>query len=199
MQVKYRKTSVSVTFPFIATVTLMLILCEEEIVLISVFSSFFHEMGHLLFLMIFSAPPSLIIFGAFGIRIERNSDILLNFKKEALVSLGGIFANCLLAVCGLLFYTVYNSIFGAQLFAVNVFIAAFNMLPVRLLDCGRFLECILGAAFSFEKSEKLMSVISLATVVFIVILCLLYNIFVSFNISFIAVCVYIILITTLKE
>ena len=199
MQVKYRKTSVSVTFPFIATVTLMLILCEEEIVLVSVFSSFFHEMGHLLFLMIFSAPPSLIIFGAFGIRIERRAGPILSYNKEAFIALGGIFANCLLSLCGIILYTVCKSDFGAQLFYVNLLIAAFNMLPVRLLDCGKCLECVLGAAFSFEKSEKLMSVISLATVVFIVILCLLYNIFVSFNISFIAVCVYIILITTLKE
>ncbi len=198
MHISCSKTDVSITFPFIAVVTFMLLLCDEEIVLISVFSSFFHELGHLFFMVLFSAPPSFIIFGAFGIRIERNDGILLNYKKEALIASGGIFANCLLSFCGMFFYAVHNSIFGAQLCAVNAFIAAFNLLPVRILDCGRCLECVFGALFSFEKSEKLLSVISCVTVAIITLLSVLYNIFVSFNISFIAVCLYIILIT-LKE
>lgn len=199
MQVSFKKTVVSITFPFVAVVTLMMVLCEEKIVLISLFSSFLHELGHLFFMLLFSAEPSLVSFGAFGIRIERRAGPILSYNKEAFIALGGIFANCLLSLCGIILYTVCKSDFGAQLFYVNLLIAAFNMLPVRLLDCGKCLECVFGSLMSLEKSEKLLDIISGMTVVFITLLCVLYNIFVSFNISFIAVCVYIILITTLKE
>ncbi len=167
--------------------------------LISVFSSLFHELGHLFFMLLFKAEPSLIVFGAFGIRIERESSELLSYKKEALIASGGIFANGLLSLCGVFIYIAFNSLFGAKLFAVNFLIAAFNMLPVRLLDCGRCLECIFGAMLSLEKSERLLTVISYVTVAVITLLCVIYNIFVGFNISFIAVCLYIILVTTLKE
>lgn len=167
--------------------------------LISVFSSLFHELGHLFFMLLFRAAPSRIVFGAFGIRIERSNGELLDFKKEALIASGGIFANCLLSFCGAFFYVAYNSLFGVKFFAVNLFIAAFNMLPVGLLDCGRCLECIFGALFSLEKSEKLLTAISYVTVAVITLLCVIYNIFVSFNISLIAVCLYIITVTTLKE
>lgn len=199
MQVKCRKTRISITFPFAAVITFMLLLCEEEIVLISVFSSLFHELGHLFFMLLFKSEPSLIVFGAFGIRIERESLKLPGYKKEALIASGGIFANGLLSLCGVFIYIVFNSLFGAKLFAVNFFIAAFNMLPVKQLDCGRCIECVFGAALSPEKSERLLTVISYVTVAVITLLCLIYNIFIGINISLIAVCLYIILVTTLKE
>lgn len=198
MRIDCGKARVSVTFPFIAVITLMLLLYEENIVLVSVFSSLIHELGHLFFMLFFSVSPSLVSFGAFGIRIERN-DNLLSYRKEALISLGGIFANSLLCIIGLFFYGFYNSAFGVQLFAVNAFIAAFNMLPVRILDCGRCLECICGALLSAEKGELALNIASALTTAVIALACVLYNIFVNFNISFIAVCVYIIFITNLKE
>ena len=167
--------------------------------LISVFSSLFHELGHLFFILWFSQPPTLICFGAFGVRIERGKDIILTYKKEAIIAMGGIFANCLLCLCGLFFYKVYKSLYGAQLFAVNLFVGAFNMLPVRVLDFGTFLENIFSSRFDVQKSERLLGVISHSAVAVLTAGCILYNIFVSFNISFIAVCVYLIFTITLKE
>lgn len=199
MQFKGNRTTVSVTFPFVAVITVMLILCRQDIVLVSVFSSLFHEIGHLFFILWFSQPPSLVCFGAFGIRIERCSGIILPYKKEAIIAMGGIFANCLLCLCGLFFYKVYNSIYGVQLFAVNLLVGAFNMLPVKVLDFGTFLENVLTARLGVRESEVLLERISRLTVAVLTAGCILYNIFVSLNISLIAVCIYLILTITLKE
>lgn len=196
MQIRLNKTRVSVTFPFSAVLVLMLLLCDEEIVLISLFSSLFHEGGHLLFMLLFGEVPTHICFGAFGIRIERGSTGNLSQKKEAMVALGGIAGNCLLFVCGFVFYLVYNSSCAAKLLAVNLLIAAFNMLPVRLLDFGRCLECLFSEK---ERGDKALSMLSFATAFAIGLGCILYSIFVSINVSLIAVSIYIILITTLKE
>lgn len=175
---------------------LMLLLCDEEVVLLSLFSSLFHEGGHLFFMLLFGEVPSCICFGAFGIRIERKSGRGLSLKKEAIVALGGITGNCLLIVCGAAFYYMYNSIWAAQLMAVNFFIAAFNMLPVRSLDFGRCLENLFAGS---QKGERLLGFLSVFTAVAVGICCVLYNAFVSINVSLIAVSIYIILITTLKE
>ncbi len=196
MQIELNKTRVDITFPFAAVVTLMLLICDEETVLMSLFSSLFHEAGHLFFMLLFGDAPSLICFGAFGIRFEKDALSCLSRKKEAAVALGGIAGNCLLFICGLVFYFIYNSMWAAKLMAVNLFIAAFNMMPVRLLDFGRCLECLFSDKPSFER---ILSLLSLFTAVTVGIGCILYNVFVCINVSMIAVSVYVILITTLKE
>lgn len=199
MQLKCRKTAVSLTFPFVAIVVLMLILCDEEIVTISLFSSLFHECGHLFFMWLFSSAPCLIEFGAFGIRIEKSQESLISYKKEALIALGGVLGNILLIICGVCFYIALKSEWSFRLSAVNIFIALCNLIPVRSLDAGRCLECILFSFYDEEKGEKWLKVISAISLLFVTACCVIYNIFVSFNISFIAVTVYLILISTFKE
>lgn len=199
MRIETGKTTLSVTFPFSATVVFMLLLCDEEIVIVSLFSSLFHEGGHLFFMTLFSSLPRLIEFGAFGIRIEKNESRLIGYKEESLIALGGIFGNIFLSVTGVIFYFLNESIWSLRLLAVNVFIALFNLIPVRQLDAGRCLECIFSAFFDEEKGERWLNIISAGSVLFVTACCVIYNIFVSFNISFIAVTVYLILISTFKE
>lgn len=187
------------TFPFAAVVMLMLLLCDSETVFISLFSSLFHEGGHLFFMLLFGQMPSLVCFGAFGIRIERADRKLISAKKEAFVALGGIMGNCLLFICGFAFWFLYNSIWAAKLMAVNFFIAAFNMLPVRLLDFGRCLEIMLSDSFDVNTAEKILTWISVFVSVIIFIGCVLYNIFIGVNVSLIAVSIYVITLANLKE
>ena len=175
---------------------LMLLLCDNETVFVSLFSSLLHEAGHLFFLVMFHQPPSLICFGAFGIRIERQNGYYLSSKKEAAVALGGVGVNLLLMLFGVAFYLAFRSSIALKLAFVNGFIGAFNMLPVGLLDFGRFLEAMLSVK---PDAQRYLKVISLLTAVLVAVGCALYNIFVGINVSLIAVSIYIILITTLKE
>ena len=175
---------------------LMLLLCDSETVFVSLFSSLLHEAGHIFFLVLFHQPPSIICFGAFGIRIERQNGSYLSTKKEALVALGGVAVNLLLTLSGVAIYIVLKSGIGLKLAFVNGFIGAFNMLPVGLLDFGRFLECILC---NKPDAQRHLKAISLFTAVLVAVGCVLYNIFVGINVSLIAVSIYIFLITTLKE
>ena len=199
MQIEAGRTRLSFTFPFAAVVTLMFIFCDTEIVAVSLLSSLLHEGGHLFFMLLFRDAPLLICFGAFGVRIERAGNISPDLKKEALIALGGIFGNLFLALSATVFYLLFKSEWAIKTVVVNAFIAFFNMLPVRFFDAGRFLECMLALALEEEKSEKILRVISFAVSVAVFLFCVFYNIFIGINVSLIAVCVYIILITTLKE
>lgn len=193
MQLRLRKTRISVTFPFAAVIMLMLLFCDSETVFISLFSSLLHEGGHLLFMLLFHDFPALVCFGAFGIRIERRGSASLSCKKEAVIALGGVLVNLLLALFGTAVYALFENPFGIKLAAVNGFIGAFNMLPVSLLDFGRFLECMLSQK---ENAQGYMKAISLLTALAVGAGCVFYNVFFGVNVSLIAVSIYIILITT---
>ncbi len=150
-------------------------------------------------MVLFSSFPRLIEFGAFGIRIEKAENRLIGYKKEALIALGGVLGNALLIIIGICFYLSEKSVWSVRLSAVNVFIALFNLIPVKQLDAGRCLECVLCGCTDEEKAESVLNLISKAAVLFVAVGCVLYNIFVSFNISFIAVTLYLILISDFKE
>lgn len=199
MQINTEHTRVTLSFPFAAVLTFMLLFCDEKTVMISLFSSLFHEGGHLFFMLLFSVYPSRIVFGAFGVRIERDKSSFVSYKKEALICMGGIFGNIILFICGAAFYYAYKSMWALQLMIVNAFIALFNMLPVSFIDFGNCLFCLVSHKTTVNKAQRILNVISYITVGFLVTVCIIYNIFLGFNISFIAVTVYIILITTLKE
>lgn len=199
MRIDCRRVRVTVSFSFAAVIVLMLIFCEEEIVLISLFSSLFHESGHLFFMLLFSDAPESISFGAFGIRIERERGERLSYKKEAIIALGGIIGNFILAFLSLLFYYFSKRTVCFKLFGVNAFVALFNLLPVRQLDAGRFAECILKSAVDDCISERVMSVLTVITVLILSVGCIIYNIYIGLNVSLIAVTAYLIFITIFKE
>lgn len=199
MQLDFGKVRIVLSFSFVAVVALMLIFCQEDIVLISLFSSLFHEGGHLFFMLLFSDTPKHVIFGAFGIRIEREYAEHLSYKKEALVALGGIIGNGILAFLSVLFYYISKSPVCFKFFAVNIFVALFNLMPVRQLDAGRFSECIFKSVTDVAASERMLKYLSLITVTVIAAGCILYNIYIGLNVSLIAVTTYLILISTFKE
>ena len=92
------ETRYKIDFTFALTVTLMLLLCSEETVIISLLSSGLHEMGHLILMFIFRQRVVSVTFGAFGVRIDRQLSQNLSYKKEAIIAFGGIMINFLIAI-----------------------------------------------------------------------------------------------------
>ena len=83
-------TNYRIDFTFALTVTLMLIFCQQDTVIICLLSSVFHEAGHLILMQLFRQKITDVTFGAFGIRINRLSTCNLSYKKEAIIASGGI-------------------------------------------------------------------------------------------------------------
>lgn len=193
MRFEAGKTTVSLNFSFVAAVVLMLLLCDSGTVFICVFSSLFHECGHLFMMLLLGENPRSVIFGAFGIRIERRAESILSYGKEVLIALGGVFGNLILMLSAAVFYFLSESQWSLQLLAVNGFIALFNLLPVKQLDMGRCLEYVVCQSENEEKSRRLSDTVSAVTLILLSAGCVSYNIFIGVNISFIAVTIYLIL------
>lgn len=192
LTVKIGKTGITVGFSFFAVLALMLLFAQRKIVAVCLVSSLLHECGHLLFLYLFKSMPQKVIFGAFGIRIDRTETAALSYQKEAVISIGGVLVNFVLAALFLIFYLKIKSEEACCGVFVNIFIAALNLIPVGMLDAGNFLRYILLMSFDEEKTQKILLAVSDASVCVLCLLCVLYTIFVSVNISFITVCIYII-------
>ena len=192
-------TKYKIDFTFALTVTLMLLLCSEETVIISLFSSALHEVGHLILMFIFNQKVISVTFSSFGVRIERQLTQSLSYKKEAIIALGGIGINFAIAIMSAIHYYLYNSNFSLKLSAVNIIIALFNMIPIDTLDMGRVLRYTLLCYEDEDKCQKLLNILSLIFINILAIGCVLYSLFFCLNISLITVTVYLYVITLFKK
>ncbi|MBQ8028805.1 MAG: hypothetical protein IJ262_05310 [Clostridia bacterium] len=194
MTVKLKETAICLDYSFFAVVSLMLVFCKREIVLICLLSSAFHEMGHLFLMWLFKEKVLRVVFGAFGIRIEKASFSSLSYKKEAAVALGGVAADFILAAFFLFAFKISGSLLALSGAFVNVFIALLNLIPVGMLDSGNFLRYILLERFDEEKATLISEKISDVFVVLFVVGCAVYTAFFGVNISLVALSSYLIIL-----
>ncbi len=189
------KTRIKLNFSFVATVTFMLYLCDEKVVLCAFCASLFHESGHLFIMRLFGEAPSNIELGVFGIRIDRPAINCLSYKKEALIALGGIIFNLFAATFFFICYTFLNKEIFLLLIAVNILVALINSVPNEFLDLGRALHFFLLSFLSEQRAEYIIRTLSVIFTALFTLFWLVYSIFVKFNISLSAVTLYLIIMT----
>lgn len=199
MKFEIRKTSVSFNFSFMLAVCLMLLFCDEAIVLMCLAASLLHEGGHLIFMLMFSQEILCVDFGAFGVRIEKGQGSIISYKKEALTALGGIMINFLLAFLSIMYYHLKGNNYAFAFFFVNIFLAAFNCLPVEVLDMGRALSCLLLISYDEAKVRHIADIISFVTVNLLLAFAVCFTVFIKLNFTLIFVSVYLYVITLFKK
>jgi membrane-associated protease RseP (regulator of RpoE activity) len=82
---------------------------------------------------------------------------------------------------------------------VNAFVAAINMLPVRVLDCGRCIYCLLCDRNDEAESEKKLDTMSKVVALISLVLCIAVFLISGFNFSLAAVTIYLNIITFFKK
>lgn len=198
MLLELRRTKVEFSPGFIIVVTLMLLFFNEKIVLFSVFSSLIHECGHLFAIRICGERIERVVFGAFGLRIERQAFSNTPYKNEVIIALGGIAVNCVLFIASVLTFGLTKTetvlIFGI----INLFIALFNSLPLKSLDMGRAVYFLLLIRFPDEKAEQISWTISLIFALCMLVFTVFYCVLIKLNFSLIAVCIYLLTEMELK-
>lgn len=199
MTVIINETPYKIDFTFSLTVTLMLLLCKEETVIISLLSSMLHETGHLAVMFLSGQKVKSVTFGAFGVRIDRQITTAITYKKEALIALGGVAVNFVIAIFSAIHYYLSGNLFSLKLTAVNIIIAVFNMIPIDTLDMGRVLRYTLLCSIDENRCDRILSIISAVFVNLLAIGCLGVNLFIGFNPSLIIVTVYLYVITLFKK
>lgn len=139
-----------------------------------------HELSHLLFVYIFKSKiySVRLIIGAISIEY---SDFCDKYKRIITLLMGPI-SNLIIAAMS--YYTMHE-----KMFAVNLVIAIYNMLPIKGLDGGSILLEVLVKFIDEQKANLALTIITMIIAIFGLIACV--TIFKN-NLSMIIIFIYII-------
>lgn len=153
--------NVRISFLFIALLATMLLINDRTIVYYGLISAFIHEASHLIIYYIFFNKPKEINFHITGIKAIKQSRLLC-YNKEIIMLLGGSLSNIIvLLLC--LFLNKYL-LFGY----VNLFLGAFNLLPIGNFDGGQILSLLL------KKHNKPIIIKKIISIIFCVLIVLTF-------------------------
>ena len=193
IEMQWRGTAIRLSLLFPALVVVLLVMDKSGMSIWCLAASAMHEAGHFAALLAFSARPSRVEVGIFGIRVEQEPHTPLSYGKNILVSLSGPLVN--LGSCILLVATSGLTIPAA----VHASLAFFNLLPIEPLDGGQALLSLLAMRLEEERAERLVFLISVFTILPL-FAAGFYMLAVSgYNISLLVVCIYLSLLILFKR
>lgn len=191
MTLKIRSISISITFPAIAFVTLILLTNFATNFLLCFIAIIIHESSHLMAMYICGSKPSAFEISAFDIKIIENRRLTLPFSKDVIVVLAGPIINIVL-------YFLFLQI-NIPFAYINLFLGFLNLLPCASLDGGQFLYLVLSKRFTEQLAEKIIDILTLITLfpVFVVgIFILLQS---NYNFSLLFLGLYLLLSLFMKK
>ena len=89
------KTEIQISVPFLCGLILFLLVDRTGLGGQMVLAALSHEIGHLLAMTVLGEQPQKIVFGSFGIRIEKRPGTRLSYHKEILIYAAGPAVNLL--------------------------------------------------------------------------------------------------------
>ncbi len=143
---------ISLLFP--AAVIVLMSWDKSNFTLLCLLTSFLHEAGHALAMLIVHDRPRRVTMGIFGICVERAPERCLGYRKTAVVSLAGPIVN---VFCFTLLWCLHQS--TAAL--IHAGVALFNLLPIISLDGGEALYALLCLSMREEKALRVIRAVSL--------------------------------------
>ena len=148
-----------------------------------------HELSHLFFLSLFGARVKRITVFPFGIDINADTS-RLSYKKELICTLSGCILNLLLAsfCCTLLHFFPSPPLLFFTL--CNVFLGAFNLIPLSFFDGGKALRLILYDNLDIDKAYYLHRLLDIFSAFAFLVLSFLITVGSDFNLSVICVLIY---------
>lgn len=180
---------VEITFLFVAFVAFIISLKAPSNVFITILSSLFHEIGHLLMMLIVGNKPKKIRFEITGINIIRNNTDI-STKNEILIALGGPLANAFVLIVCCLILSFYNTEMILLIACTNLILMAFNLLPIKRLDGGIAFYYILSQRFQMIVCSKILKITSLIFISLIYVWGIYIFIASNFNISMIIIAIF---------
>lgn len=137
---------------FLFILAALIYLDGQGIVLRAILAAALHECGHWTTIILLGGRIRTLRLSAVGAEMELDASCPLSYPKEALAAFAGPAVNLLLTALSV----------QAQwyLFAgLNLSLGLFNLLPVRMLDGGRILSCLLNA-FAPERAQWVVNAVS---------------------------------------
>ncbi len=145
MKLRIRGVPLTIDYYFIAVLTLMLVVFENESISRCFVFCILHELGHLTAMAFFGEKARSVTLGYFGMRIDCGVSLLPKIP-EILIAAAGPAVNLLVMIICRFFKLDEAAV-------INLGLAAFNLLPVGMLDGGRILS-----VFVSERTLRIIGI-----------------------------------------
>lgn len=171
----------------------------SEIVLIGFFSTFIHELGHILAIIYRKHYINEITIGFFHIDITDAKRNLITYNDDIFILLSGSFLNFFVSLICLILYITKNISIMKFTFYSNLLIAIINLFPISTLDGGQILYLFLSKKFSIDKSETISEIISFIFLLPLSIMGFLILFKSKYNFSLLFICCFLVGILVFKN
>ena len=179
---------------FFALLTLMLLTCDSVLIFMSLISSFLHESGHILAMILCKDTIKTLKITAAGLRIDKINSVNLSYNQEIFIALSGVGMNFILCFVSALIYFVCGSKTVFNFLCINIIVAIFNLLPIESLDGAKALYFFLLKKSSHEKACEFIAVLSIITTILMIAFAAVSFYFTKTNFSLLIVIIYLIIL-----
>lgn len=177
MTLKIKGIKIEISFYFTAVISILLLVNPNGSTLALFLFCILHETGHLSGMMLMGQKAEKIELGYYGMKICRRSNGVSKIS-EIIICVSGPLIN-------IISYLVLKALKFDELANINIILAVFNLLPVKILDGGRILSVILN--------YKVVNLISRAVNIIIIITGIVVLIYSKTNYSILLVGLYILI------
>lgn len=160
MKFKLLGIEIHVTVLFAVTVTFLLTIDRTGILIPMFAAALIHELGHITAMKLSGTAPKQIILKPCSITIV-NPFPSYGDTKDLIISLSGPLANIIAALPLYTAFYLTGKVVFANLYAVQLITAVFNLIPVSGLDGGKILLILTGKIFGSQKALLILKITSL--------------------------------------
>ena len=197
MRFKIFDTEIYISFLFAAAVTIMLLTDKTGYMLPALFAIVLHEMGHLFMMWILECSPKRIKLIPASVQIT--APFQKRYRNDFLVAACGPFVNILLFLTLYFNYLVFKNEVTLYFALLNLVIGVFNLLPLKGLDGGSILFCILEKSKGPAKAAVILKKITLVLAVAIILAAITLTERGKINISIYIMGIYLLIMSLLKN
>lgn len=181
MPQRERKISVRISVPFLCGLILFLLSDRTGLGGQMVLAALAHETGHLIAMTVLGEQPQSIVFGGFGVRIEKRPDFGLSYGQEICIYAAGPSVNLLTAALFFHFPAIRR---------VHLLLGVFNLLPISVLDGGQILRCLLQRRMEISRADFWQRTVSVFCGAGLAVLASVVFWYSGYNISLLVICGY---------
>jgi len=174
---------------FFAALVLFFLAQGFSFSLIFIICTLLHEFAHLFFLYRYGAKISKVTLYPFGVDICADTKHL-SYKKEIVCTLAGSVSNLVFAVVSSFVMYFYPTPYLLFFIMCNIFLGAFNLIPLSFFDGGKALRLFLYDRLDIDRAFYIHKSLD----VFSALIFLCFSLFIltgsNFNLSVICVVIY---------
>lgn len=197
MKFKLFDTEIYISFLFSATVTIMLLTDKTGYMLPALFAIILHEIGHLFMMWVLECAPKRIKLIPASVQIT--APFAKRYRNDILTAASGPAVNILLFLTLYFNFLAFGNNITLYFALLNLVIGLFNLLPVKGLDGGTILFCILEKYKGPDKASLVLKIITLILAGAIIITAVTLTLRGKINISIYIMGIYLLIMSLLKN